>query len=277
MAERVQASALTMPAWRLGAWAFRLFVGFWLLFLVAPIVIIVVVSFTSANYMLFPPPGFSLKWFTAVASLSWFRTAFTSSLIIALASTTIAAVIGVLAARALARHRFRGRMVVEYVVLSPLILPGVVLGFSLFNALVYLRLENLGLPNLIAGHVLITAPFVVRSVWAAMAGADIALEEAAYSLGADPRTTFWKVVLPTARPGIIAGAILAFTYSFNDLTISIFLTGPSATTLPVQVMANIEYSADPTPAAVSTVMVGLTLVFFLLIERTVGLKIFTER
>ena len=277
MDDSVRSRWLTTVAWRCGRGAFVLYVLFWLLFLVAPIIIIVVVSFTSANYMLFPPPGFSLKWFTAVASLSWFRTALASSLIIALASTTIAVVIGTLAARALARHQFRGRVAVEYVVLSPLILPSVVLGFALFNALVYLRMENLGLPNLIAGHVLITLPFVTRSVWAAMAGADIALEEAAHSLGADPKTTFWKVVLPTARPGIIAGAILAFTYSFNDITISIFLTGPSATTLPVQVMANIEYSADPTPAAVSTVMVGLTLVFFLLIERTVGLKIFTER
>jgi len=277
MADAALSRSLTTLAWRCGRGAFALYVLFWLLFLVAPIVIIVVVSFTGANYMLFPPPGFSLKWFAEVASLSWFRTALASSLIIATVSTTIAVVIGTLAARALARHRFRGRVVVEYVVLSPLILPAVVLGFALFNALVLLRMENLGLPNLIAGHVLITLPFVTRSVWAAMAGTDIALEEAAYSLGADPRTTFWRVVLPTARPSSIAGAILAFTYSFNDITISIFLTGPSATTLPVQVMANIEYSADPTPAAVSTVMVGLTLVFFLLIERTVGLKIFTER
>lgn len=263
--------------WRLGRLLFLLFALFWQIFLIAPIVVIVVVSFTSANYMLFPPPGLSLKWFQEVASLSWFQTALASSLTIAVVSTTVAVAIGILAARALSRHRFAGRTIVEYIVLSPLILPGVVLGFALFNALVYFRLETLGLPNLIAGHVLITVPFVVRSVWSALAGADISLEEAAFSLGANPWVAFRKVVLPTARPGIVAGAILAFTYSFNDLTISVFLTGAGATTLPVQIMANIEYSADPTPAAVSTIMVGLTLIFFILIARTVGLKVFTER
>lgn len=263
--------------WRLGRLFFLLFALFWQVFLIAPIAVIVVVSFTSANYMLFPPPGFSLKWFQEVATLSWFQSALVSSLTIAVISTAIAVAIGILAARALARHRFAGRTIVEYVVLSPLILPGVVLGFALFNALVYFRMETLGLPNLIAGHVLITVPFVVRSVWSAFAGADISLEEAAYSLGANPWMAFRKVVLPTARPGIVAGAILAFTYSFNDLTISVFLAGAKATTLPVQIMANIEYSADPTPAAVSTIMVGLTLVFFILIARTVGLKVFTER
>lgn len=266
-----------MLPWRLARLAFLGLVAFWQVFLVAPIVIIVIASFTSANYMTFPPPGFSVKWFAEVMSLSWFKDALVTSLIVATASTAAAAVIGILAARVLARHHFRGRVVVEYVVLSPLILPGVVLGFALFNALVYFRLEDLGLPNLIAGHTLVTVPFVVRSVWSAMAGTDISLEEAAQSLGANPAVAFWKVVLPTARPGIIAGAILAFTYSFNDLTMSIFLSGVDATTLPVQVMANIEYSADPTPAAVSTLMVGLTFTFFIIIARTVGLRVFTDR
>ena len=276
MAEILRRSRAMLP-WRLARLAFLGLVAFWQVFLVAPIVIIVIASFTSANYMTFPPPGFSVKWFAEVMSLSWFKDALVTSLIVAAASTAAAAVIGILAARVLARHHFRGRVVVEYVVLSPLILPGVVLGFALFNALVYFRLEDLGLPNLIAGHTLVTVPFVVRSVWSAMAGTDISLEEAAQSLGANPAVAFWKVVLPTARPGIIAGAILAFTYSFNDLTMSIFLSGVDATTLPVQVMANIEYSADPTPAAVSTLMVGLTFTFFIIIARTVGLRVFTDR
>lgn len=266
-----------MLPWHLARLAFLGLVAFWQLFLVAPIAIIVVASFTSASYMTFPPPGFSVKWFVEVMSLSWFKDALATSIIVAAASTAAAAVIGVLAARVLARHHFRGRVAVEYIVLSPLILPGVVLGFALFNALVYFRLENLNLLNLIAGHTLVTVPFVVRSVWSAMAGTDISLEEAAQSLGASPAVTFRKVVLPTARPGIIAGGILAFTYSFNDLTMSIFLSGVNATTLPVQVMANIEYSADPTPAAVSTLMVGLTFTFFLIIARTVGLRVFTDR
>ncbi|MBN9066298.1 MAG: ABC transporter permease [Rhizobiales bacterium] len=265
-----------MALWRIGRGIFVAFCIFWQIFLLAPIVVIVVVSFTSANYMTFPPPGFSLEWFGKIAGLSWFWNSLATSLIVAVASTVIATAVGVVAARALSRHRFPGRTVVEYVLLSPLILPGVVLGFALFNALVFIGMENLGIPNLVAGHVLIGIPFVMRSSWSALAGMDLSLEEAAFSLGANPWIAFWKVVLPTARPGIIAGAILAFTYSFNDLTISVFLTSPEATPLPVQIMSNIEYSADPTPAAVSTLMVGLTLVFFVLIERIVGLKVFTE-
>jgi putative spermidine/putrescine transport system permease protein len=265
-----------MALWKIGRGMFIALCVFWQIFLLAPIVVIVVVSFTSANYMTFPPPGFSLVWFHKVAGLSWFWNSLATSLIVAVVSTVIATAVGVVAARALSRHRFTGRTVVEYILLSPLILPGVVLGFALFNALVFIGMENLGIPNLVAGHVLIGIPFVMRSSWSALAGMDLSLEEAAFSLGANPWTAFWKVVLPTARPGIIAGAILAFTYSFNDLTISVFLTSPEATPLPVQIMSNIEYSADPTPAAVSTLMVGLTLVFFVLIERIVGLKVFTE-
>jgi putative spermidine/putrescine transport system permease protein len=278
MAEQGRLSPRAEAAlWAMGRGLFLAFAVFWQIFLIAPIVIVIVVSFTSANYLLFPPPGLSLQWYVEVFGLSWFWEALVSSLVIAFSSTTVSVLVGIAVARALARHRFPGRALVEYAVLSPLILPGVVLGFALFSLLVHFRLEQLGLPNLIAAHVLITLPFVVRSVWSAMAGADISLEEAAYSLGATPWAAFWAVILPMARPGISAGAILAFTYSFNDITISIFLTGAEATTLPVEVMSHIEYSADPTPAAVSSLMIALTLIFFVAIARTAGLDAFTER
>src|SRR5690606_30829607 len=233
--------------------------GFWQVFMLAPLVIVVIVSFTSASYLLFPPPGYSLRWYAAVMELSWFWRSLGVSLTVAVVSTAIAVVLGTLAARALTRRKFPGHSVLEYVVLSPLLLPGVVLGFALFNVLVLLRLENLGLPNLIVAHTLITLPFVVRSVWSAMAGTDVSLEEAAYSLGATPLQAFRYVVLPTAMPGILAGTILAFTYSFNDATISIFLTSGSVTTLPVELMADLEYSANAAPAAISSLMIALML------------------
>jgi putative spermidine/putrescine transport system permease protein len=163
------------------------------------------------------------------------------------------------------------------VALSPLILPAVVLGFALFSIVNSFELENYSMLNLIAGHILITIPFVVRSVWSAMAGTNISLEEAAKSMGASPFVVFRKVVLPMARPGIMAGAVLAFTYSFNDIAISIFLVGAETTTLPVEVMSNMEYSADPTPAAVSTIMVFITVVFFVLVDRIGGMKLFISK
>lgn len=263
--------------WSLARLGFHSLTGFWLLFMVAPLVVVVIVSFTSANYLLFPPPGYSLQWYQSVFDLSWFRRSLTISLIVATVSTATAVVIGVLAARALARRRFAGHALLEYTVLSPLLLPGVVLGFALFNVLVLLRLETLGLPNLIAAHILITLPFVVRSVWSTMAGADASLEEAAHSLGATPIQAFRHVVLPSAMPGILAGTILAFTYSFNDVTISIFLTTGEVTTLPVELMADLEYSANAAPAAISSLMIALMLLLFLLIIRVGGLKAFVSR
>lgn len=263
--------------WSFGRFLFLCVGGFWQLFMLAPLVVVVIVSFTSANYLLFPPPGYSLRWYEAVMELSWFRRSLMVSLTIATVSTTITVIIGVLAGRALARSRFFGHAAMEYIVLSPLLLPGVVLGFALFNILVLLHLETLGLPNLIIAHTLITLPFVVRSVWSAMAGSDVSLEEAAFSLGATPFQAFRHVVLPAAMPGILAGTILAFTYSFNDVTISIFLTSGDVTTLPVELMADLEYSANAAPAAISSLMIALMLLLFLLIIRIGGLNAFLNR
>lgn len=250
---------------------------FGFMFLLGPILIVVISSFTSASYLTFPPQEFSIRWYHEVFSLSWFSSSIITSFTIAIVSTVISAVIGILVARALARGTFRAKGFVELVVLTPLLLPVIVLGFALFNILVHFALEGNNFINLIGGHILITVPFVVRSVWSAMAGTDISLEEASLGLGATPFATFMNIVLPMARPGIISGGILAFTYSFNDVSLSIFLTGPSATTLPVQMMSHIEYSADPTPAAISTIMLAITLVIFVITSRTVGLKIFSEK
>lgn len=263
--------------WSAGRLLFLCVGGFWQIFMLAPLVIVVIVSFTSASYLLFPPPGYSLQWYAAVFELSWFWRSLGVSLTVAAVSTAVAVFVGTLAARALTRRKFLGYAVLEYVVLSPLLLPGVVLGFALFNVLVLLRLENLGLPNLILAHTLITLPFVVRSVWSSMAGTDASLEEAAYSLGATPLQAFRHVVLPTATPGILAGTILAFTYSFNDVTISIFLTSRNITTLPVELMADLEYSANAAPAAISSLMIALMLFMFLLVVRIGGLKAFVDR
>ena len=275
MTER-SASRRDALVWRIGRLALLGFTGLWLLFMVAPLVVVVIVSFTSANYLLFPPPGLSLRWYHEVLQLSWFWSSLSTSLTVAVVSTAATVTLGTLAARALVRRRFRGRTAIELLVLSPLLLPGVVLGFALFNLLVLLHLEGLGLPNLIAGHLLITLPFVVRSVWATMVGTDASLEEAAMGMGATPFAAFRHVTLPMAAPGIAAGAILAFTYSFNDVTVSIFLTSPGVTTLPVQLMADMETSANAVPAAVSSLMIALMLLIFLAVVRIGGLKAFLQ-
>ena len=255
---------------RLGRSLIAAFAVFWLVFLMVPIVVTMVASLTSSSYLVFPPPGLSLQWYVKGLGVSWFWTTVVNSLVIATVSTTIATAVGVVAARVLARHPFFGRGAFEYVVLSPLIIPGVVVGFALFNFAIMIDFQDAPLVNLIIGHTVVTIPFCVRSIRSAMAGTDISIEEAAQSLGATPRVTFRTVIFPMIVPGMVAGAIIAFTFSFNDVTISAFLVARDTRTLPVELMAHIEYVPDPTPAAVSSIMIPFTLAFFLLVERTVS-------
>jgi len=271
-------SAISSSAmWNIGRYAIMCFAGFWCVFLVAPIFVVIVSAFTAGDYLTFPPSGWSIRWFIEVANLSWFRSSFLTSILISTVSTAIAILAGVLVARALARYQPKGFVFIEFVALSPLILPAVVLGFALFNVINILEIEQHALANLIAGHVLVTIPFIVRSVWSAMAGTDVSYEEAAQSMGATPTVVFRKVVLPMARPGILAGSVLAFTYSFNDVSISVFLAGSNAKPLAVELMSNMEYSADPVPAAVSTIMVAIAIGFFILVERIGGMKMFVGK
>lgn len=250
---------------------------FWIIFLLAPIVVTVISSFTAAEYMTFPPTGYSLRWYRRVLEFDWFLDSLLISLLIAAVSTVITAALGVAAARVLARYRFHGRALFEYLMLSPLIIPSVVLGFALFNLLVQLNLQHTVIANLIVAHAVVTLPLMLRSVWASMAGMEITLEEAAQSLGATPWVAFWRVTLPTIAPGIVAGSIIAFTYSFNDVTVAIFLVGAETQTLPVALMSQIEYTPDASPAAVTSIIVFMTLAFFLLIDRTVGLEVFAQK
>lgn len=259
-----------------GSWLYRALIVLLLGFLVLPILIVFVASLTSTPYPAFPPPSLSLRWFAKALRLGWFRSSLKTSLVLAFASTTGTVVLGVIAARVLSRSQFPGRDFLEFFFLSPLIIPPVVLGFALLLFFVTLHLRQ-PLLNLFLGHLLVTLPYMIRSVWSNMAGLDPSLEEAAQTLGATPFTAFRRVTLPLIRPGVMAGFVLAFTYSFNNVTISIFLTGPGVSTLPVEMVSYVAYSADPTLAAISSVMVLVALAFFLLVERTVGTGIFVRQ
>ncbi len=252
-------------------------VFFWLVFILAPVAVTVISSFTAAEFLTFPPKGFSLRWYYRVMEFDWFLTSLRTSLLVAVVSTAIAAALGVMAARVLARYRFRGKPLFEYTVLSPLIIPGVVFGFAFFNVLIQLGLEGWNFVNLVVAHSAVTLPLMLRSVWSSMAGSELTLEEAAQSLGASPWVTFWKVTFPTILPGIVAGAIIAFTFSFNDLTVAIWLVGPNTQTLPVQLMSQIEYTPDASPAAITSIIIFFTLIVFVIIDRTVGMDIFAQR
>ena len=180
-------------------------VSFWIVFLTLPILVTVISSFTDTEYLIFPPRGFSLRWYAYVLELDWFRSSLVTSLIAALATTAVCAAVSVAAARVVTHHRFRGRDLFEYLVLAPLVVPSVVFGFAFFNLLIQFNLRGLGIFNLIVGHTIVTLPLMLRPIWASMQGADISLEEAAQSLGATPFQTFTRVTLPMIMPGIVAG------------------------------------------------------------------------
>ncbi|MEX0346319.1 MAG: ABC transporter permease [Rhizobiaceae bacterium] len=252
-------------------------VCFWLIFVLAPVLVTVVSSFTAAEFLTFPPKGFSLRWYFRVMELDWFLTSMQTSLIVAAVSTLIATIFAVLAARVLTRHRFRAKGAFEILMLSPLIIPGVVFGFAFFNVVLQFRMEGWNLLNLFVAHSVVTIPLMLRPIWSSMAGTDLSLEEAAQCLGATPWVTFWKITFPMILPGIVAGAIIAFTFSFNDITIAIFLVGPGTQTLPVQLMSQIEYTPDASPAAITSIIIFFTLILFFIIDRTVGMDVFAQK
>jgi len=179
-----------------------------------------------------------------------------------------------MAAIVLVRGRFRGRDLLNAYVTSPLLLPQILTGVAMLQYVSLIGLAQSYAALLIA-HVVVTTPYVVRTVSAVLYHFDIALEEAAQSLGASPIRAFFEVTLGLIKPGVVAGAILAFAISFDNFTISLFLTTPKLTPLPIELFAYLKYSFDPTAAAASAVAIGVTLVGMLLIARFMGLEEFT--
>jgi putative spermidine/putrescine transport system permease protein len=239
-------------------------------FVMAPIVVVLLASFTAAEYTSFPPHGLSLRWYLEIADNPEFIESFRVSAIVAAITGVLATVLGTLAALVLVRHRFAGRDAVNAFFLSPLMLPAVILGIALLQF--YTRVGITRTPfALVCGHLVITVPYVIRLVAASLAGFDRSLELAAMNLGATPWQTFRRVTLPLIRPGIVAGATFAVIVSFDDVSVSLFLAGPHSTTLPVRIFSYIEQTFDPLATAVCSVLILIAAVGVVVIERSIGL------
>ena len=240
------------------------------LFLLAPVLVVLVMSFDTQSFMAFPPQGFTLDWYARLTENAAFIKGFQVSAVVAISATALATAIGVPAALALTRHRFRGRGGVSSLFLAPLMVPTVVLGLALL-----LTLSPWGLtgsyPGLILAHLAITTPYIVRTTAMSLMTADLACEEAARILGANAWTTFRRVTVPLALPGILGGAVIAFIISFDEAVISLFVVGSSATTLPVEIYKYVQFRSDPQIAALSVVLILISLIFVVLIERIIGL------
>jgi putative spermidine/putrescine transport system permease protein len=225
-----------------------------LLYLILPVVAIVPLSFSSSTFLVYPIPGWSLRWYqNLIASNEW-RMAAKNSFIVAPSATVVATVLGTLAAIGLTKANFRGKALLMAILISPMIVPVVVVGVGM-----YLFFAPLGLANtyigLILAHASLGVPFVVTTVAATLQGFNYNLVRASLSLGANPVTTFFRITLPVIAPGVISGALFAFATSFDEVVVTLFLAGADQTTLPRQMFTGIRENISPTIAALATILI----------------------
>lgn len=240
------------------------------LFLVGPLVVIAVSSFGKEEYLQFPITGFTTKWFFHMFKVGDFVPACVMSLEIAALATVLALAIGVPAAYAYSRHEFPGKAAINVIFQSPVLIPGIVMGFVLMRYIVVLF--NLPIfASLLIGHTLLCIPYVMRNVASALQNVDVSVEEAALSLGATRTQMLTGIVLPNIKSGMLAACILSVIKSFNNVPLSVFLSGPGTTLLPIAMLNYVEYHFDPTVAALSTALMGVTIIVMIVVDKTMGL------
>ena len=247
-------------------------VGVAIAIIFVPLVLTIYLSVFDETIIVFPPHGYTLSWYGRI--LKEFGNALRTSAVTAVAASCISLLVGVPAGIGLSRYRFPGRGAVVTLLLAPLTIPGVAIGLGVFVLAVLIEEHTEiavsgGVGLMIAAHVLITLPWVVRLCLASLANYDRAAEEAAASLGARPLTVIWRVTLPAMRGGIVAGALFAFIVSFENLEMTLFLTAPGVTTLPISVLQYLQYHIDPLIAAIAVVQIVLVGGALLLLDRQV--------
>ena len=250
---------------------FLVVVGLLYVFMLAPLVVVVVVSFNAGTVTDFPPSGLSFRWYAHALSLDLYVNAIITSVWLGLAAAALSTPLGLMASIGIARGRFPGRDALQAFFLAPLATPGIVVGIALLVSYAAVGLRDAPVRLLLA-HVLITFPFSVRTILASLSRLDPSLEEAAATLGAKPVTIFWRVTLPLIQPGIAAGAIFSFVMSFDNIPVSIFLTDVHTNTIPIAIMSYLEYNFDPSIAAVSSILIVGSLALGLFLERIFGLR-----
>lgn len=260
------------PGERAGRIALNVTAGLVLAFLMAPILVIVPLSFNAVPYftftdgmMAFDPAAYSLRWYEQVLTSPQWTGAMLNSLTLALASTALATALGTTAAIGLSRADLPFRGALMSLILSPLIVPIVIAAAGM-----YFFYSDLGLAQswagLVLAHTALGVPFVVITVGATLAGFDTTLTRAAASLGADGVTTFFRVTLPLILPGVISGALFAFVTSFDEVVTVLFLAGPEQTTIPRQMWSGIREQLSPAILAIATVLTAISVLLLLAVE-----------
>ena len=246
-------------------------------FLLAPVDLVVWISFFSQQLIAFPPKGYSLIWYRNILDQKNFIDAFILSFQVALAATAISMLIGLLASIGLTRFNLPGKNTLQNLFLSPLVVPVIITGMAMY--IFFIRFQRMigielvpSFAALVLAHVVITIPWTVRLITAGLIGINEELEEAAMDLGASKWRAFWRVTLPIIRPSIVAAGIFAFIFSFGNLEVSLMLVSPGETTIPIEILNYVFWKMDPTIAAVATVRTVITAALMLIADRVVGLS-----
>jgi putative spermidine/putrescine transport system permease protein len=254
-------------------WFARCMTAFVIVCMLLPLFVVIAASFNAGSEVVFPPRGFSLRWYENVFERGRFLKSFQFSLMLAIASTLLSLVIGLLCSVALVRYSFTGREAIATALSSPLMVPQVVLGMALLILFTHAGIVN-SLIALGALHLILTLPYTIRVLSAALVRFPISLEQAAVIHGSHPLAAFTLVTIPCIKPGLVAAAIFAFVTSFDNFTASQFLIW-DRTTLPVEIFAYALTETDPTVCAISTMLILATTAVVVLVERWVGLETVT--
>ncbi|TDF89729.1 ABC transporter permease [Paenibacillus piri] len=251
------------------------FTGLAVLFILLPILVTIPASFTEASFPSFPPHGFSFKWYEKLFNRPEYMAAFFNSVEIAVVTSLFAVILGTAGALAVAKYDLPGKSFIVSVLTAPLTAPQLVLGAAL---LIYFTPMSLSgtLTGLLIAHIVICVPFVMRYALAGLSGFDYTLERAAMILGANPFQVFWKVTLPLLRPAIVSGGLFAFLTSFDNVTVSLFLVSTKMKTLPIEIYSNMQDSFDPLVATVSSMVIFISVLFIILLEKIHGVGRFFE-
>lgn len=250
---------------RIGYWVLRGFVALVLLFLIAPILAIMPLSFNSETFFSYPMPSYSLKWYVDFFTNPRWQDALRLSVVLAVCTTVLATTLGTLAALGLSRGNLPFRATIMAMLISPMIVPVIISALGMFFFYSSVGLTGT-IPGLVLAHTALATPFVVITVTATLSSFDKTLMRAGESLGATPSWTFYKVVMPLILPGMISGALFAFVTSFDEVVAVIFIAGPEQRTLPRQMFSGIREQISPTITAAASVLIVFSTLMLIAVE-----------
>jgi putative spermidine/putrescine transport system permease protein len=242
-----------------------------LTFLIGPFLIIIAASLSAGETLAFPPQGLSLRWVIKVFQVESFQASFGVSMFLAIGGTLVALLLGVPAAYALSRYKLPFAETIRLAVSVPIVVPGIIVGLALLRYLVIPFRFGI-LPALFFAHTALVLPYAVRVVSASLNNLRADIEEAAVLLGSTHAGAFFRVVMPNIRGGILAAFILGFVTSFNQVPVSLFLSGPGIRTLPIDMLAYMEIVFDPSIAALASLLAFMSIGIVFLAERFLGLS-----